>query len=50
MTTRKLLLATTMLMLPLAAEAQAQAPQQPILGIYIGAAGGFNIKTSHERQ
>ena len=44
MTIRKLLLATTMLMLPLAAE--AQVPQQPVLGIYIGAAGGFNIQTS----
>jgi OOP family OmpA-OmpF porin len=44
MTIRKVLLATTMLMLPLAA--RAQAPQQPIFGIYLGAAGGFNIKTS----
>src|SRR5208282_305898 len=41
---RKVLLATTMLMLPLAAE--AQAPQEPVTGIYLGAAGGFNIKTS----
>jgi OOP family OmpA-OmpF porin len=44
MTIRNLLLATTMLMLPLAA--QAQAPQEPVMGIYLGAAGGFNIKTS----
>ena len=41
---RKALLATTMLMLPLAAE--AQAPTEPVTGIYLGAAGGFNIKTS----
>jgi OOP family OmpA-OmpF porin len=44
MTIRKVLLATTMLMLPIAAE--AQAPQQPVYGIYIGGAGGFNIQTS----
>ena len=44
MAIRKWLFATTMLMLPLAAE--AQAPQQPVLGIYLGAAGGFNIQTS----
>jgi OOP family OmpA-OmpF porin len=44
MTIRKILIATTMLMLPIAAE--AQAPQEPILGMYLGAAGGFNIKTN----
>ena len=43
MTTRTILLSTTMLLLPLAAV--AQTPQQPVLGMYIGAAGGFNIKT-----
>jgi outer membrane protein OmpA-like peptidoglycan-associated protein len=39
---RKLLLATTILALPLAAQAQTQ----PVTGIYVGAIGGFNIKTS----
>jgi outer membrane protein OmpA-like peptidoglycan-associated protein len=33
-----------MLMVPLAAE--AQPPTEPISGIYLGAAGGFNIKTN----
>jgi OOP family OmpA-OmpF porin len=41
---RKVLLITTMLALPLAA--QAQAPTEPVTGIYVGAAGGFNIKTA----
>src|SRR5208337_258101 len=41
---RKALLATTMLMFPLAVE--AQAPTEPVTGIYLGAAGGFNIKTN----
>lgn len=39
---RKLLLATTILALPLAAQAQTE----PVTGIYVGAIGGFNIKTS----
>jgi len=33
-----------MLMLPLAAE--AQTPTEPVSGVYLGAAGGFNIKTN----
>jgi len=41
---RNALLATTMLMFPLAVE--AQPPTEPVLGIYLGAAGGFNIKTN----
>ncbi|MDR3533137.1 MAG: OmpA family protein [Rhodopila sp.] len=41
---RNALLATTMLMFPLAVEAQTSPP--PVLGIYLGAAGGFNIKTN----
>jgi OOP family OmpA-OmpF porin len=41
---RKAFLATSMLMLPIAAGAQT-APA-PVLGIYLGAAGGFNIKTN----
>ena len=41
---RKTLLATTVLMLPLAVE--AQMPAEPVTGIYLGAAGGFNIKTN----
>jgi OOP family OmpA-OmpF porin len=41
---RTVLLATTMLMLPLAV--QAQEPSQPISGIYLGGAGGFNVKAS----
>jgi OOP family OmpA-OmpF porin len=44
MTLRKALLASTMLIFPLAA--RAQAPTEPVLGIYLGAAGGFNIKTN----
>jgi OOP family OmpA-OmpF porin len=38
---RKTLLATTILMFPLAVEAQ-----EPVSGPYIGAAGGFNIKSN----
>jgi OmpA-OmpF porin, OOP family len=41
---RKTLLATTMLMFPLAVEAQTAT--EPVSGPYIGAAGGFNIKTN----
>ena len=41
---RKALLATTMLMVPLAAEAQTVT--EPVSGLYVGAAGGFNIKTN----
>jgi OmpA-OmpF porin, OOP family len=44
MTTRLALLATTLLTLPFAAEAQTMAP--PVSGIYVGAAGGFNIKSN----
>jgi outer membrane protein W len=42
MAIRKALLAATILMVPLAAVAQTE----PVTGIYIGAAGGFNIKTN----
>jgi OmpA-OmpF porin, OOP family len=41
---RNVLLATTMLMLPLAV--QAQEPSAPVSGIYLGGAGGFNVKSS----
>jgi OmpA-OmpF porin, OOP family len=41
---RKALLATTMLMFPLAVEAQTAS--EPVTGPYIGAAGGFNIKVN----
>jgi hypothetical protein len=41
---RKVLLVTTILALPLAA--QAQTATEPVTGIYVGAIGGFNIKTS----
>ena len=41
---RKTLVATTVLMFPLAV--QAQMPAEPVTGIYLGAAGGFNIKTN----
>lgn len=44
MALRKALLAATILMVPLAA--QAQTPTEPVTGFYLGAAGGFNIKTS----
>jgi opacity protein-like surface antigen len=39
-----MLMTTTMWMLPIAAE--AQTPQEPATGFYLGAAGGFNIKTN----
>jgi hypothetical protein len=45
MTVRKALLATTLLVFPLAARAQTP-PTEPVTGIYIGAEGGFNIKTN----
>ena len=38
---RKALLATTMLMFPLAVEAQTAS--EPVTGPYVGAAGGFTI-------
>src|ERR1700733_10409191 len=38
------LLATAILTIPVAAA--AQTPNAPISGIYLGAAGGFNIKTN----
>src|SRR5271167_956549 len=41
---RKALLATTMLMFPLAVEAQTAS--EPVTGPYVGAAGGFNIKVN----
>lgn len=41
---RKALLATTMLMVPLAV--RAQAPSEPVTGPYVGAAGGFNVKSN----
>src|SRR5271154_6323826 len=41
---RKALLATTMLMVPLAVEAQTASG--PVTGPFIGAAGGFNIKVN----
>ena len=41
---RKALLATTMLMVPLAVE--AQTANEPVTGVYVGAAGGFNIKVN----
>jgi hypothetical protein len=41
---RKTLLATTMLMVPLAAE--AQTANEPVTGVYVGAGGGFNIKVN----
>jgi OmpA-OmpF porin, OOP family len=44
MTIRTALLTTTMLMFPLAV--LAQTPTDPVTGIYVGAAGGFNIKTN----
>jgi OmpA-OmpF porin, OOP family len=44
MALRKALLATTVLMLPLVA--QAQPITEPVTGLYVGAAGGFNIKTN----
>nr|WP_294508950.1 OmpA family protein [uncultured Rhodopila sp.] len=39
---RKVLLVTTILTLPLAAHAQTE----PVTGVYVGAIGGFNIKSS----
>jgi OmpA-OmpF porin, OOP family len=44
MSLRKAILTTTMLILPLAA--QAQTPPEPLSGLYLGGAGGFNIKAS----
>jgi OOP family OmpA-OmpF porin len=44
MTHRKGLLATAILMFPIAVE--AQTPSEPVMGFYLGAAGGFNIKTN----
>jgi len=44
MTHRKGLLATAILMFPIAVE--AQPPSEPVMGFYLGAAGGFNIKTN----
>ena len=44
MSFRNSLLATTVLVFPVAAE--AQMPAEPVTGIYLGAAGGFNIKTN----
>jgi OOP family OmpA-OmpF porin len=41
---RKAFLATSVLMFPVAVA--AQTPPEPVLGIYLGAAGGFNIKTN----
>ena len=45
MALRNALLAATILMVPLAARAQTP-PTEPVTGIYVGAAGGFNIKTN----
>jgi hypothetical protein len=42
---RKVLLVTTILTVPLAAEAQTP-PTEPVTGLYVSAAGGFNIKTN----
>jgi len=44
MALRNGLLAATILTVPLVA--QAQTPTEPVTGIYVGAAGGFNIKTN----
>ena len=44
MSFRNALLATTVLVFPVAVE--AQMPAEPVTGIYLGAAGGFNIKTN----
>src|ERR1700739_3260529 len=44
MSARNVLLATTVLMFPLSV--MAQTPAQPVIGIYLSAAGGFNIKTN----
>ncbi len=41
---KKALLTTTMLMFPLAV--LAQTPTGPVTGIYLGASGGFNIKSN----
>jgi len=44
MALRKAFLATTVLMLPLVVHAQPIT--QPVSGLYVGAAGGFNIKAN----
>jgi opacity protein-like surface antigen len=44
MALRKALLAATILMVPLGAG--AQTPTEPVTGFYIGAEGGFNIKSA----
>jgi OOP family OmpA-OmpF porin len=44
MSFRKTLLATAILMFPVAVE--AQTPPEPVTGVYVGAAGGFNIKAN----
>ena len=44
MSFRNALLATTILVFPVAVEAQTSP--EPVTGIYLGAAGGFNIKTN----
>src|SRR6185437_1905587 len=41
---RKALMAGSLLLLPVAA--YAQAPTEPVTGLYLGAAGGFNIKSN----
>lgn len=43
---RRILLASTMLVFPLAAQAQAQAPAEPVTGPYVGVMGGFNVKSN----
>lgn len=44
MVVRKAFLASTLLTLPLAAE--AQAPSYPVTGPYVGVMGGFNVKSN----
>jgi hypothetical protein len=44
MTFRKALMAGSLLLLPVAAF--AQTPTEPVTGLYLGAAGGFNIKSN----
>ncbi len=44
MSFRNAVLATTILMFPVAVEAQTSS--EPVTGIYLGAAGGFNIKSN----
>src|SRR3954470_15719404 len=44
MMVRKALLTSTILMLPLAAE--AQAPAEPVTGPYVGVMSGFNVKSN----